>query len=151
MTRPAAQSEPYVERHPVSGRAALLEEDGDSCWLYLTAPGDAHLVADCWLYNCRVFERAELRTWDRSRPPPAPRELVGPAAVFGRAQRGRLTLRWSTDGGAVAALLDGQPLGYIAPDTRRGCHRALAAAGPWGAPFDEDQYGRLFGAVAPPA
>ena len=136
--------------HPISRRAAVVADEGESVWLYLTAP-DGSIAADCWLYN-RVPAPstealrpllAEYRA--RRAPPPAPAEVVGPGAHrVAPLEREAVAFTWSADGEAVAASVDGVLIGFIAPGARRGYSQHLRAAGPWGSPFDADLYGTLF-------
>jgi hypothetical protein len=62
------------ERHPDSGRTAIIADEGDSVWLYLTDPSGEGVTTDCWLMN-RI---------------PAPRyaELAERAVGLGKVHRG---------------------------------------------------------------
>jgi hypothetical protein len=57
----------------------------------------------------------------------------------------RLRLQWAGDGGAVALIADGRPLGFIVAGERRGTSRNLARAGPWGNTWDQARYEATFG------
>jgi len=134
--------------HPVSGLQALVEDDGHSVWLYLRDQNATGIQADCWLYNRRPFQRAELSQWPRDQPPPAPSDLVGPEACWTAPLPETADFTWAPDGRSVAVIIGGTTLGYIAAGDRRGHSRYLQAKGPWGAPFDPAMYARLFGEPA---
>ena len=137
--------------HAESGRRALMADEGDSVWLYLTEPGVETIHADCWLYNrvdapsaAALKERfASYRA--RGLPPPAPADLVLPEALR-PVHPGASEIRfvWSRDGEGVAAWERGELVGFIAPGQRRGFSRFLIGSGPWGAPLDLDLYEELF-------
>src|SRR6185295_13020481 len=48
---PASEDLFMSDRHPISKRWAIVEDDGRVAWLYLTEPGTEKPAADCWLYN----------------------------------------------------------------------------------------------------
>lgn len=137
--------------HETSRRAALIAEEGESVWLYLTEPGGGQIVADCWLFN-RVpapsgeevrARRAEFR--ERGVPPPASQEVIDQAALLGGPlDESRASFVWSADGEAVAAWLDGQLAGFIAPGESRGYSAHLRTRSPWGQPLLVERYDQLF-------
>ena len=142
--------------HPGSGRVAVVAAEGDSMWLYLSAPGQGGIAGDCWLANTGpALPRADLRPRAeayrrRGAPPPAPREVVAVDAQAGRPvpAAAALGFRWTADGEGVAVLLDGALWGLIAPGARRGASRDLVVEGPWGAPLDPELARTLFGLPA---
>jgi hypothetical protein len=134
------------EDHPTSGRTAVVEDAGDSVWLYLTEPGGARIVADCWLFN-RVPAPDDVdAAAGTDAPPPAVAAVVGEGAhrpvPLDPAQ---VRFRWSADGESVAALVDGEPVGCIVAGRERGSSRHLRVAGPWGEPLDPALYQATFG------
>jgi hypothetical protein len=141
------------DTNPISERSAVAAVEGDSIWLYLTAPGGAGIDADCWLANtAAALSRDDLRARveyyrSRSEPLPVPIEMLAEEALQGFALPTASTIqfRWTPAGDGVAALLDGHLWGFIAPGARHGASRDLVAEGPWGAPIDEDAARRMFG------
>jgi hypothetical protein len=105
--------------HGRSGRTAIVADEGDSVWLYLTEPKGTAIAADCWLFNRIVAPSAaalrprlpEYRA--RALPPPAPTEMIGPNALHETAlMPGEVEVSWSADGHAVAAWVDGTLVGF---------------------------------------
>src|SRR5262245_687310 len=94
-----------VSGNAVSGRSALVADEGDSVWLYLTKPGDSKISADCWLFN-RVAapnpEELSTKAADyraRGEPPPATSDVVDERArLSGELDDTRVRVFWSTDG-----------------------------------------------------
>jgi hypothetical protein len=138
--------EPFLsERHPVSWRWAILEDDGRSAWLYLTEPDRPDPVGDCWIYNrIPAPDPSEIAAF-RPGPPPAACGFAGPEALVHDPEVSRMRLQWAGDGGAVALLADGRPLGFIVAGERRGSSRNLARTGPWGNTWDQARYEATFG------
>ena len=72
-----------TQEHERSGRTAIVADEGDSVWLYLTEPHAATIAADCWLFNRIAAPSAEVlhvRLDDyraRALPLPAPADTVG--------------------------------------------------------------------------
>jgi hypothetical protein len=138
-------------KHDRSLRTAIVTDEGDSVWLYLTHPDELRIAADCWLLNrAAALPSDVLRSRfeeyrSQALPPPAPAEAVGPDSLrTGVLEAADVTVAWSRAGEAVAVWVDEQPVGYISPGARRGHSRHLAAAGPWGEHWDEAEFRRLF-------
>jgi len=138
-------------RHPLTGRTAVVEDDGDSAWLLLTHIDGFKIAADCWLYNRRRFAQSELATWPRDRPPPAPDDFIDPRALRNKPLSGPLTFVWDRQGESVAVRAEGTIFGFIAAGEQRGYSQYLRKVGPWGAPFDARLYRRLFESDGPAA
>ena len=123
----------------VSGRTAVVSEEDDSVWLYLTAPGSNRPERDCWLFNKPSApsepDMAIYRA--RSAPPPAPARFIVPAGVREPPDERRWTFAWSPAGDAVVVAVDGLPIGFASMGESRGLSRFLARSGPWGAAWDE--------------
>jgi hypothetical protein len=141
----SATPEPFLsERHPVSRRWAIFEDDGRSAWLYLTEPDHTAPAGDCWLYNrIPAPDPSEIAAF-RPGPPPAACGFAGPEALVHEPDVTRMHLQWAADGGAVALLADGVPLGFLVAGERRGTSRYLARTGPWGNTWDQARYEAVF-------
>ena len=130
------------DQHPESRRWAIVEDDGKSCWLYLTEADSTRIVAHCWLYNRvpapsgRIFKRGET--------PIVPAEFVVDPAPFPALVPTSVAFRWTRDGQAVAVHLGGELMGYLALPARFGFSRNLKTPGPYGSPLDLDAYARTF-------
>lgn len=130
-----------------SDRTAVVAESKDSVWLYLTEPGDDAPCLSCWLFNTPGAPGdpdVDAYVADGV-PPPAPRESIEPQGVFAIPEGGHWELIWSSDGHAVAALLDDELLGVIGSTQQRVHARYLLRAGPWGEAWDDAGAAELFG------
>ena len=139
------------EPHPKSHRRAVVDDDGDSVWLYLTIPDSLDPSADCWLYNRRRFTNAEVEAWPRDRPPPAPEGTAHPDSSRDSPLPEGIEFHWDKDGESVAVSFEGETLGFIAAGQHLGYSRYLALTGPWGSPFDHRAFEALFGSGRPAA
>ncbi len=143
-----------TERHPESGRTAVIADEGDSVWLYLTEAGGEGITADCWLMNRipapRYAALAESEGAERYRgegvPPPAIAEVVAEGA-FRQAplEAHRCRFAWAANGESVAAFYEAELLGFIVRGEPRGFSRFLRLASPWGEPLNLDRYDEVFG------
>lgn len=109
------------EQHPLSRRWAVVEDDGEVAWLYLSAPESPEPIAACFLYNSSS------------------------APVDGTS--GSIHFRWSVDGDGVTALIGELPLGFIADAKGPGISRLLKVEGSFGNPLDIALFGRTFRAT----
>jgi hypothetical protein len=142
------------ERHPTSHRTAIIVDEGDSVWLYLTDASGEGVTADCWLMN-RIpappyAELAENEGAERYReeglPPPAIAEVVAEGAFHpAPLEAARCRFTWSSNGESVAAYYETELVGFIARGEPRGFSRFLRVASPWGEPLDLDRYAEVFG------
>ncbi len=150
MTR----SFPVSERHPDSQRTAIIADEGDSVWLYLTDAGGEAVTADCWLMNRipapRYADLAEHEGAERYRdeglPPPAIAEVVADGAFRSvPLEATRCRFAWAANGESVAAYYEAELLGFIARGEPRGFSRFLRVPSPWGEPLDLERFGEVFG------
>ena len=133
------------ELHPKSGRWAILEDDGRSAWLYLTIPGTQEICADCWIYNrVRAPAPAQIEEF-RGGPPPADYSVASEQALVELPDEARMRFLWAEDGNSVAFILEDLALGFIAEGTKRGYSRHLLQTCPWGQPWDQREFQKVFG------
>jgi hypothetical protein len=142
------------ERHPDSLRTAIIADEGDSVWLYLTDAGGEGVTADCWLMNRIPAPRyAQLvenegaeRYRDEGLPPPAIAEVVAEGAFRpGPLEAAQCRFTWAANGESVAAYYETELLGFIARGEPRGFSRFLRVASPWGEPLDLARFAEVFG------
>jgi hypothetical protein len=132
-------------QHPGSRRWAVVEDDGQAAWLYLTGPDSKKPVNSCFLYN-RAQSQADS-TLVRGDAPVVPgRYLVSGAAQLPPSPSA-VHIRWSNDRESVAVLFGGVLMGFLAKGERYGFSKLLAEAGPFGSPLDAALYERTFGAT----
>ena len=129
-----------------SRRTAVIAEELGSIWLYLSRQGERAPGHDCWLLNTfpppqhgREFYR------QRNSPPPAPADRVIAGGTMRAPAPDRWSVVWSPDGESVAALLDGQTIGFIAAGRKRGNARYIKdGAESWALPWTDDAYCEAF-------
>jgi len=123
----------------VSGRMAIISDEGDSVWLYLTTVDTLDIEEDCWLFNkpSAPAEPEVERYRSQSVPPPAPARFVLEGGMRDCPQEEAFSVRWSADGKAVMVALGGLDIGIAAAGAQAGISRHLKESGPWGRPWDE--------------
>lgn len=136
----------YDEQHEQSLRYGVFEDDGTVAYLYLTQPDRPVPVADCWIYNKVPAPRPETIREYYGRPVPAMAGYAGPQAQYTGVEPPEVRFKWSKDGEALAVVVNGVPLGFLAPAEPRyhAFSRYLAREGRWGSPWDEPAYQRIF-------
>src|SRR5688572_22540106 len=136
-----------IEQSDVSGRTAVIREEIDSVWLYLSGPDEDRPDVACWgLNTIDAPQQPDFAAYrSQSAPPPLPgSHLAGTPPDPGQ---GEWSLRWSRDGHATVALLDGQPIAFVVAGRPRGYARYVkAGADPWALPWDEDIFSTEFSA-----
>jgi hypothetical protein len=133
-----------------SGRTAVIADEGDSVWVYLTHPDDSSIERDCWLFN-KPTAPTEPESDDyqaEGTPPPVPARFLVAEGPRPLPNERSFRVRWSKDGHAAAVLIDGVPIGVVSADQKRGMSRFLREACPWGRPWDQAELNVLFGDMA---
>lgn len=129
-----------------SGRTAIIEDLGDSVWLFLTPPDESSIERDCWLFNksSAPAEPEVERYRARSLPPPVPAALRHPEGTRDVPAEERFGARWSDDGDSVIISVDGGDVGMASAVQELGMSRYLLEACGWGEPWDDAVIKRLF-------
>ena len=128
-----------------SGRSAIVEDMGDSVWLFLTPPGESGIERDCWLFNkpSAPAEPDLAKYESESLPPPAPASLVHAEGTREVPAEERWSARWSDDGNSVVVAVDGIDLGVASISEEHGMSRYLEQECGWGRPWDDAVLKRL--------
>ncbi|BCU77820.1 hypothetical protein llg_25350 [Luteolibacter sp. LG18] len=127
-----------------SGRAAVVEGDGYSVWLYLTAPGQQRPVADGIVCSLVPPTDELVSPYGDGGPPVLLRKHASDMAVQTGFSAGDIGLLFSQDGHSVAVILRGEPWAYISHTENRGYSKGLSLDGPFGHPWDQEEFDRLF-------
>ena len=131
-------------RSTVSGRHAILEDDGFAVLLYLTTPTDTKPAADCFVYSV-VPPTDELVTpQDTGGPPILLRRFASERALQPDVPANSHRLEFSPDGHSVAVFIRGEPWAFIARDEPLGHSKSISAAGPFGQPWNHQLFDDLF-------
>ena len=130
--------------HPASGRHALVCDEGESVWLYLTDVDGRELIADCWLFNTIIAPDQLASLANRATAPAATSRFAGPDARRGLPGTNEISIVWSADGHDACVRMAGIPVGFIDSRARQGYSRNLRADGPFGQRFDNARYRALF-------
>lgn len=129
-----------------SGRVAIIEDLGESVWVFLTPPGESSIEQDCWLFNKpSADDEPDLdRYRKRSMPPPVPAQLMRPEGKREVPAEKRFSARWSRDGHSVVIAIDGMDVALASASLERGMSRYLREECGWGIPWDDAVLQRVF-------
>jgi len=146
-------SEPLLvisEPHESSQRTAIVADEGDSVWLYITESNSADIVGACWMSNAAgIPDEPDLQSYTKQNlPPPAPASVLHTGGTITEALEKRWELAWASDGHAACLFVDGEARGIITPSG--GYSRFLQQVCPWGKPWDGQVFTDLFGSANEP-
>ena len=132
-------------QHPVSERWAILEDNGKSCWLYLTVPQEPRPERDCFVYSpVPPVEQLDVEAMKQGSPPTLTKEIATPQAMISGPSESDFELRWSSDGNSVAVIYQQTPIAMIVQGQKSGLSRALSKESPFGVPWDDEVYNATF-------
>ncbi|WP_404834143.1 hypothetical protein [Aeromonas media] len=109
----------------------------------MTDSGSDYPAADCWLLNT-VPSPEHLNGYRGDSAPPAILKFVVPGSEGDAPLESDIELRWAPDGHSITLLVKGTPLGFIAQGNKHGYSKNLVTASPFGMPFEQELYERLF-------
>jgi hypothetical protein len=100
----------------------------------------------------RDFARSRLGTTEEFRAhtekgqaPPLAKDYASKEAILSAAKSREFRFQWTADGQSVALLRNNSPIAMILADAKRGFSRAVGKSGPYGDPWDQAKYERVFG------
>jgi hypothetical protein len=128
-----------------SKRWAIVADEGDSVWLYLTEPDGTRPIADCWLLNKIPAPDDTAKYKTTKSAPAATKAYVSASALRAVPNQENLKIQWSEDGHSVTVIEAGEILGFIAAGSKYGWSKELIAEGPFGKPLNIALYLELFG------
>lgn len=131
-------------RSAVSGRHAVLEDDGFAVLLYLTESTDTKPVADCFVYSVVPPTEKLVSPHGKSGPPILLRSYASDVALQTEVPADAHRFEFSSDGHSVAMFVRGEPWAFIARDESRGYSKSLSATGPFGQPWSQQLFDALF-------
>lgn len=128
--------------HPVSGRAAVLEDDGKSCWLYLHETAQGEVLKTVLVYSpippiTSAEFKARLAAGDT---PILVTDYASPQAVITERFPDDFSFRWREDGQAVAVVFRDEILAVATPEEVHGSSRSISRPGPFGDPLEIENY-----------
>jgi len=143
---PASESERIFlsVRSTVSGRHAILEDDGFGVLLYLTTPTDTKPAADCFVYSVVPPTDELVMPQGTGGPPILLRRFASELALQPDVPANSHRFEFSLDGHSVAVFVRGEPWAFIARDEPRGYSKSISAVGPFGQPWSQQLFDDLF-------
>lgn len=133
-------------KNALSGRTAILEDDGQVAYLYLTAPSSTKIERDVILYmRIQPITEGEWKKIMATKSTPRlPINMASTTAVIEDPAEREFEFRWSQDGSAVAALRHGVPLAFTSVNERLGYSKAVAVTSPFASLWEQAKYDEVF-------
>ena len=133
------------ECHPVSARSVILEDNGNSAWLYLTLKSGEGIEKDAFAYSpIEPIEELNKEELAKGNPPTLYRKIASEYAVINSAKETDFYFKWSTDGESIAVLYKNKPIAMIHKEHKRGFSNALTQASSFGEPWNQKVYSSEF-------
>ena len=132
--------------HPLSKRCAILDDNGNSAWLYLTDPGQQRPEKDAFAYSpVPPVESLDIEAIGRGEAPILPIGLASDDAVLTEVDSAQVSFLWSMDGESLAVAYQDRLLAMIVAGSEHGYSAALRQQGEFGLPWDEAVFEQAFG------
>lgn len=133
------------ECNEVSGRCAVIEDNGSSSWLYLTPKGGQGIDKDAFIYSPISPHKTLDRDWiEAGNPPILSEEYASEFAVIKTPDEKEVILEWSEDGESVAVKIRGEVIAMIASGHERGYSKSLVSSSGFGNPWNSRLYNSIF-------
>jgi len=133
------------ECHPVSGRCVILEDNGNSAWLYLTPKSGEGIEKVAFAYS-PIEPTDELNKEEiaKGNPPVLYKKLASLDAVIDSAKEVDFTFKWSSNGESITLLYKDKPIAMIHEEYQRGFSIALSEQSGFGEPWNQKVYSSEF-------
>lgn len=130
------------DTHVVSGFNVVLEDDGQSCWLYLREHPRGKVLKSVIAYSpISPVSRAEFeKKVGHGDIPILMADYASKEAIIAERYPDDFSFAWRDDGGAAAVRYRDEVLAVISRDERYGSSRAVSCAGPFGDPLELSRY-----------
>src|SRR3989338_625433 len=129
------------QKNNISGRFAIIEENGTGAWLYLTPMSGEGIDRDAFIYS--LIEPAEKLNIDEIKNGDTPiltKAVASELAVITNANESELAFKWSADGNSVAVLYRDDPIAFINSGEKSSCSKSLSKESFFGRPWDQSLY-----------
>lgn len=130
--------------HPLSGLAAVLEDNGTSCWLYLHKKVNGPILKSLFVYSPISLTEYKANT-ERESAPILTTSYASAHAVITDRIANDFHFKWRNDGLALAIVFRGDVIAATSLDEKYGSSRAISKAGPFGDPLITENYTWLSG------
>ncbi|WP_156029285.1 hypothetical protein [Shewanella sp. 38A_GOM-205m] len=133
------------QKNEVSGRFAIIEENGTSAWLYLMPASGKGIDRDAFVFS--PIEPAEKLNIDEIKNGDTPiltKSVASESAVITNVTESELSLEWSKDGHSVAVLYKNKPIAFIDSVQKASYSKALKIESFFGKPWDQNTYNEIF-------
>ncbi len=133
------------ECHPVSGRCAILEDNGSSAWLYLTPKSGEGIEKNAFVYSpIEPADELNKEELAKGNPPILYKKIASEDAIINSAIESDFYFKWSSNGESIAVLYKDKPIAMIHEEHLRGFSNALIQKSGFGVPWNQGVYSSTF-------
>lgn len=142
----SCMAEIFIEqRNKISGRFAILEENGTSAWLYLTPKSGKGIDRDAFVFSpIEPAEKLNIDEIKNGNTPILTKKFASDSAVIKDITESEISFEWSKDGHSVAVLYKNKPIAFIDSVHKSSFSKALKKEGFFGKPWNQDTYNEIF-------
>ncbi|MFY0701413.1 MAG: hypothetical protein JXR04_11355 [Bermanella sp.] len=137
----------FIHSHSdVSGRFAILDEDEQVAFLYLSKPYTQEPEKDAIAYM-RVSPPKDVDWAQMAKsgmPPVLSEKFASSTATIRSAKESQFSFQWSIDGNSAALLYNGKPIAFVSSSEPIGYSKAVAKENKLTNPWSESLYDKLF-------
>lgn len=131
-----------TETNAVSGLAAVVEDDGRSCWLYLLAGCRGAILKRVLVYSVipPISGAGFSGSAQNGDAPVLIAYYASARAVITERYPDDFSFRWRPDGKAVAVMFREEVFAIVAREEEQGHSLAIASSGPFGSPLMPEHF-----------
>jgi hypothetical protein len=132
---------------PKGFHQCVIDGNDQSVWMYLHDLKQNLVLSDSPI--CSLVEPISLdefnKTYQREDTPPFVKGYSSDRAIMPDIENSRLEIHWGDDGISVVASIDDEPFSMIIRNDKKSYSKSIKQSGPWGKPWDETIYKKIFG------
>jgi hypothetical protein len=132
-------------QNAVSGRYAVIEDNGSSCWLYLSDISSEGIAKDAFVYSpIKPQEKLNIEEIKSGEAPVLTNSFASESAVLINPDETLLTIMWSNDGHSVSVKYANNPLAFVQGIKLGGYSKSLSKDGAFGQKWNQTEYDATF-------
>jgi hypothetical protein len=132
-------------QNSVSGRSAVVEDNGRSCWLYLTETSGEGIAKDAFVYSpIEPVEKLNIEEIKNGEAPVITNSFASDTAVLTNPDESLLAIVWSSDGHSVSVNYANKPLAFIQGIKLGSYSKSLSKDGAFGQQWNQKEYDGTF-------
>ncbi len=133
--------------NPDESHQCTIDGDSKTVWMYLYDLEGSSVLSDSPI--CSLISPIDYnifkKTYKRGDTPQLVKEYASDRAIIYDISNSRLAINWADDGVSVVASIDNEPFSFVVQGKKMGYSKAIRQSGPFGNPWNEQLYKKVFG------